>query len=100
MDITGEILLRSCKQWKMKNLKNSLYFSILKLIKKKIIIAVFDSYMYYLLFIIKINPNKCVIQMFIDLLIQKKMFYSIRIFAVLQMYCFVICSLINNLYFA
>lgn len=68
--------------------------------KKKIIIAVFDSYRYYLLFIIKINPNKCVIQMFIDLLIQKKMFYSIRIFAVLQMYCFVICSLINNLYFA
>lgn len=40
--------------------------------KKKIIIAVFDSYMYYLLFIIKINPNKCVIQMFIDLLIQKQ----------------------------
>lgn len=40
--------------------------------KKKIIIAVFDSYMYYLLFIIKINPNKCVIEMFIDLLIQKK----------------------------
>lgn len=56
----------------MKNLKNSLYFSILKLIKKKIIIAVFDSYMYYLLFIIKINPNKYVIEMFIDLLIQKK----------------------------
>lgn len=40
--------------------------------KKKIIIAVFDSYMYYLLFIIKINPNKCVIEMFIDLLIKKK----------------------------
>lgn len=62
----------------MKNFKNSLYFSILKLIKREIIIAVFDSYIYiyYLLFIIKSNPNKRVIQMFINLLIQKNVSFN------------------------
>lgn len=62
----------------MKNEKftNSPYFSILKSIKKEITIAVFDLYTYYLLFRIKSNLNKCVIQIFINLLIQKNVLFN------------------------